>query len=262
MLSSCNEHPINVNHKHCIPCSNLVGALRTKATKTMAAMNFIKQIITGKPVDAHNHQQFIRFGKGVFENRAYLKVKDGKKLQVWSGFEYGNDFIRIIIDTNPEIQITGKIYAKEQMTESYLNNEEKKKGFFVYTINEHFTQDKAKQFFEKCKNTYLLTKVKAPNADLKVNATPHNPRGKYKEKFCTLKAENETKEAIQNEITWNLKGKVIEIKHAFTITEIEIPKGLENNAAKARLEAKRVGTLKRTIDVDGQITTEEYPFKG
>lgn len=226
-------------------------------------MNFVKQIMTENTVDAFNHLQFIRYGKGVFEGRAYYKIKNGAKLQMWCGFEFVPDILRCIIYTNDEIQVTGKIYAKEPMQETYLANEEKKKGFYIYTLNDHFTKEQAQNFYETCKGTYILAKITAKYAQLTVNAKPHNPRGSYKEKFCSLKAEGKTKEAILEEFVGDQKGiKEIEARHTFNITHIEVPSTLEKDPAKARILAKRVGIMERLLLCDGQESKTSHPFTG
>ncbi len=229
----------------------------------MEGINFIKQIITQDTVDKFNHTQFIRFGKGSYEGRGYYKIKNSANLQLWCGFEFVSDIIRVIINTNDEMQVTGKVYAKKQISKPYLANEEKKKGFYVYVINDHFTKEQAEDFYETCKDAYILAKVSAKHVELKVNATPHNPRGKYKEKFCTCKAQGPTKDALLEEFAWDNKDfKVLEAKHTMQITEIKVPKDCENDPAKARLEAKRVGTMQRVLNIDGTESINEHAFEG
>ncbi len=231
----------------------------------MEQVNFIKQIVLTKKTDELNHQQFIRYSKGVFENRGYYHLKsNGQKLTLFCGFELVNDIIALIIKNNEEIEVKGKIYAKEKLSAPYLANEEKKKGFFVYSINDHFMKEQAEEFYNLCKETYILVQLNAKDAELKTNAAPHNPRGKYKEKFCkVITTEGKTKAALLDALAWEYKdAKDIEAKHTFEITALKVSKETESDAAKARLGAKRVGVMRRHLILDGQETTKDILFEG
>ena len=242
----------------------MVGAYGRTTTKTMEKINFIKEIVLTKKTDGHNHQQFIRYSKGTFENRAYYHLKiSGQKLTVFCGFELVNDLIYMIIKNNEEIEVKGKVYAKEKLHALYLANEEKKKGFFIYTINDHLTKEQAEEFYETCKETYILVQIKAKDAELKANPKPHNPRGKYIEKFCKVITEGKIKAAILDALAWDCpQAKDIEARHTLAITTLNIPPGIENDTVQARLDAKRVGIMYRHLVVDGQETTKEFPFEG
>jgi hypothetical protein len=54
--------------------------------------------------------------------------------------------------------------------------------------------------------------------------------------------------------------KEIRITHRYAIKELIVPPEYATDYAKARIYAKRKGTLKRTVDLDGNKTQTEKEF--
>lgn len=224
-------------------------------------MSIIKNIFE-KRFGELEHLQFVRFGKGNYENRFYIKIKKGKTTKITSGFESVNDFIRIIANNiSSNATVKGKVYSKKDFKEGLFENKEKKKGFYVGAIDKELSPDQLKELYNEFKDEYLLLNIKSEDFNLKTNAAPHNPRGSYKEKFATL--ETVKFDQIKNDFLFDIPDnfKEIELKHDIVIKEIVIPEEYKNNAELARLHGKRKGNMIRKINLDGKEEKKELDFE-
>jgi len=206
------------------------------------------------------HLQFIRFSKGFFENRFYFKVKNGKKLKIFSGFENVNDLIKIIAENEKELlDIKGKVFSKKDF-HKFFENKERKKGFFVGEINKSISHLEFKELYDLFKDEYLLLNIKSNKFSLKTNSSLHNPKGTYKAKFAVL--ETSDIGCIKDEFLFDIDKnfKEIEIKHDILVTEIIIPDQYKDNPEEARINAKRKGKIVRKINLDGKEEQMEINF--
>lgn len=223
-------------------------------------MNFIQKIFENNN-DEYVHSQFVRFGIGDYYPRAVLTIKSGSTTKMKSGFEYGNDFVKFIIDhVTTDVEVKGKIYSKVDFTSELVETKEKKKGFFIGNINRKLTiKDLSKLHEQFYKEGYLLLNIKGENFDLKINQSPHNPRGSYKEDFCKFSLKGELAEKAVKEFAFDIdkEFKQAMIKHRFMIDDVKIPKEFENDMAIARLMAKRIGKIVRELSFDGEELKKE-----
>ena len=102
-------------------------------------MSFIKKIFNKKSDDSV-HRQFVRFGKGIYENRAVIKFQKGKEIKISSSFEYANDFVELIAELS-DAKFTGIILSKNSLEEFFESRnretlESKKAGVYVNSVNE------------------------------------------------------------------------------------------------------------------------------
>ena len=86
---------------------------------------FIKEIFNGNCERTHN--QFVRFGKGKFENRAVLNLQKTSKIKLRGSFEWANDFVEIASEL-ADIKFSGIILSKENLD---LGNEKNKSCFMI-----------------------------------------------------------------------------------------------------------------------------------
>ena len=81
-------------------------------------MNFIKKVFDGE-VDESVHQQFQKYSKGEFRNRALIKVKvSGKKYTILTSAEFANELVRINAEKLGEgrTMVTGAIVSTNDLT--------------------------------------------------------------------------------------------------------------------------------------------------
>ncbi len=230
------------------------------------AISFIRKIWL-KEADKRAHSQFVRFSKGIFENRAVISVKKGNAIKFNSTFEFANDLVFFVAGLT-DVNFSGIIYSKDDLEEIFMKNgvesdETKKKGLFVYIVEE--ISSKAIQEIED-KIYYMLLDVEAPGISLKTKKKLPKPgksgKEKVNDKFCILNMDLKFFPQLHEEFLFDLPEnfKKARISHTYKITGIILPKG-EKDFELMRLNALRKGKILRHAEVDGKIIQEEQDFE-
>lgn len=213
---------------------------------------FIKEIFNGNGERSHN--QFVRFGKGKFENRAVLKLQKTSKIKLRGSFEWANDFVEIASELT-DIKFSGIILSKEQLN---LGNEKKKSRVYSYEVS-NINSDKIKEIRNKIYT--MLLDGGGEGVTLKIKKKlpkPGKGEGKVDDKFCQLEADliywDKIKEAFMLP-----ECKKCRISHTFEITDIILLKD-EKDFEKIRILAKRKGRIIRNLEVDKKESKEEKEF--
>lgn len=215
-------------------------------------MTFIKEIFNGDISD-FSHKMFSRFGKGVFENRALVEIKRGKKFSVKTSFEYVNDLVKLIIDNcSGDVKVTGSIVGKDLSKELDLEAEHKKKmGICKAELKSVvLSKEKLQKLYDDYGDNYLLLNLDGGNCYLKCKQNLPKPgQNKLDDCFCRAGFEKD----LSSEFLWEKKDfKKGVVGHNFVIEGFVIPNEYKDDSAKARLFAKRKGKIIRMIDVDGK----------
>ena len=224
-------------------------------------MSFIKQIFENK-IDETLHKKFTRFNMGEYE-RAYINIKkSSKNFQIKTSFDFANDFIKLISENIKEpAEVSGKIIATknfEQDLDIAIQKYSKRGKLYTAEIKTILTPDHLKNLYNLFKNDFLLLSVKSKDYKLSTTAKSlPKPGGKIKPNFCkaTLPL------FLLKEFAFDVQNfKELTIKHIYKITEIEVPEQHKNDFEKARLHAKRKGTLIRILNIDGKEEKKEINF--
>lgn len=226
--------------------------------------NFIKNIAENN-IDEWTHHKFIRYSPGEFKKEEFIMNKGSNFIQIKAGFEYLDVILKLLADLVKEpVVLYGTIISAKDITQDLdeLGIEPSKVTGKKYIIEEELTPEKFKEFVEKlAEKTNLLLKLKSDKYSLSVKKSIPKP-GKILEKFLSAKFEKDDYNKLKEEFLFDAGDfKKAVIIHTYVITEIEIPKELENNPAEARLKAKRVGKIIRNINLDGKEEVKEYEFK-
>ncbi len=233
-------------------------------------MSFIKKIFK-KEIDDSVHQQFVRFGKGSYNDRAIIKFQKGKEIKINSTFEYANDFVELITEIAEKTIISGIVLSKENISNLLHQNnikgigEEKKGGlYFLNNIEEQELNNKQLKLLVK-ESYFTLLDIKADGIEFKCKKKlpkPGKSEGKADDKFCILKADlkywNKIRESFFSDVPENAKKCFA--KHTFEIREIIIPDG-EKDYEKIRLLSKRAGKIKRILEIDKKEEFRECEFE-
>lgn len=213
---------------------------------------FIKEIFNGNSEQTHN--QFVRFGKGKFSNRAVLNLQKTSKIKLRGSFEWVNDFVEITSELK-NIKFSGIILSKEKLD---LGNEKNKSGIYSYEVSD-IDSDKIKEIRNKAYT--ILLEGSGEGVVLKIKKKlpkPGKSEGKIDDKFCQLEADliywDKIKEAFMLP-----ECKKCRISHTFEITDIILPKD-EKDFEKIRVLAKRKGRIIRNLEVDKKEEKEEKEF--
>lgn len=231
-------------------------------------MNFIKKIAE-KNFDNSVHLQFQKFSRGVFKNRAILKVKKSKdKYTVNSSPEFSNEMVRMMagkIDSG-KVMVTGAIVSTLDLTGKIEFKEKKQfQGVKRYVIEKEMTKNEILSIMnESPKSFYGLSFVVNENNSLKIK--PKAPKsgkpGKGDEEpkadFCKLITNDSS--IGKGFVFENENFKEAEIKHDFVIEKIVMPETNEKDFAVIRELAKREGKIVRYSNIDGVKSAKEYPF--
>ena len=222
-------------------------------------MDFINKIFS-KQIDESVHEQFVRFGKGIFDGRAAIKLQRGKDIRVSSGFEYSKDFAETIAEMADRFSVSGTIVSREQIIE--LGTAKMKRGIFTYVISKEMSSKELKEILKKCK--YALLNISASGIMLKCKQKlpkPGKSKEKIDDKFCILNTElkywSQIKKMFFSDISDDVKK--VSAKHTIEVKNIKVPEGV-TDFEQMRLMAKREGKITRFLEIDKKETKGECEF--
>jgi len=237
-------------------------------------MNFIKRIFDGK-IDEFIHQQFQKFSKGEFGNRALIKAKNSSgKYSINTTQEFANELVRYLAEKleNNKTKITGVIVSTSNLKEepefrNILAHCEVKQfmGIKQFKINDEMSGKSLIYLLDKFPKAFFALSFKVGEDELKIKPkAPKSakPSTKTDEKinpdFCKLKTKD--KKVAESFVFEKPDFKLAEISHTFLITDLIMPKG-ETDFAKIREMSKRKGKIVRNAEIDGQKIVKEKEFE-
>lgn len=237
-------------------------------------MNFIKNAIDCK-YDELTHKQFRRFSKGTFEKRAMVEIKKSKNnYNIKTTFEYLDGILLYVSGHfNGKAEISGTIIGSSDLlakTSKFGLDGEAKNVMGVrklQLIPSKIDFLKLKDMLHDFKDEFLLLSLKFDNFELVSKENPPKP-GKSKSEdedkpvkinFCKLKTSDI---GLVKDLLFDFSGnfKQVIIDHSFIIEDFEIPKEYDDDAAKARSMAKRIGRIIRKLTIDGKLQEKTYSF--
>lgn len=232
--------------------------------------NSINKIFWGK-TDEEVRSEFIKFGRGIYENRYVIEVKKQKNLwSIKTSSEFANFFVRKILEgANEEIKIKGIIISTSNIEDDCqfeIENIKKYMGIKQAVINCSTEKNKILNLMNKHPRAFYALSFSANGNELKIKAKPPKS-GKPgtstkggnapKADFCSLKTSD--KEIVRDLVFDIEEFKEIKIKHTIEINEIEIPKNAET-PEETREKAVRRGKIKRFVNADGREQVREKEF--
>ncbi|MBS3071685.1 hypothetical protein J4408_01705 [Candidatus Pacearchaeota archaeon] len=211
--------------------------------------SFLKKI-TEKKQDFESKRYLIRFGKGDYKRRFLISFSKGSKIKIRGSFEWANDFVKFIRE-NKEITFSGKVLSKDKI--AGLDGR-KKGGVFAYeVINSNLKEFENPYFYlVDANDSEIVLKVK------KSLPKPGKNEEKIDDKFCSLDLDLKYWPKVKEFLFWDTPDcKEAKIEHELIITDIEMPKEL-NDPAKIRELAVRKGKMLRKITADKKESVKEY----
>lgn len=224
--------------------------------------------------DKQVHDQFVRFGKGVYENRAVLRMQRSTKIKLKGSFEWVNDFVVLVSELNENVRFSGVILNKEEIAELSEFPKKKKSGLVQYDVQDMESRQ-VREIEEKVYAMLLDVETADNTLSLKIKKKLPKPGkssgGKVDDKFCQLEAELRHWPIIK-EAFMLPECKKAKVSHIYNIGEIILPemggegeereeKTQEKDFAKIREMAKRKGRIIRKMEVDKQERREEKEFE-
>ena len=224
--------------------------------------NIIKKIFLGKAEngDGEVHSAFIKFGRGIFEDRYLIEGKRQKdKWAIKTSAEFANFFVkRCLENVEGEVEMKGIIVSTFDLRDKIDFEIEKVKNYMgikQIVINTVVEASKIISLMDEFPRAFFALSFKTNDCELKIKAKPPKsakPASKGeagpKANFCSLKTPNQD---IINDLFFDFPNfKEIKINHTITIEKINLPKG-EENPVKIRELSEREGIVKRIAIVDG-----------
>jgi len=229
--------------------------------------NVISKIFSGE-IDENVHNDFVKFGKGKFENKYLIEGK--KQTGKWSiktSAEFANYFVKNCLEDAEEISVKGAIISTLNIEEDIdfeIVGKKNYMGIKQLLINGVIESRKIIDLMEKYPRVFFALSFKTDKHELKIK--PKAPKsGKPSAKgesgpkadFCSLKTSDES---IVKDLFFDFPDfKEIKIKHVIEIKEIEIPSDVKD-PVEMREKAIRKGILKRIVEVDGVEKESEKEF--
>ncbi len=230
--------------------------------------DIFKKIFSGN-IDYSIHEEFIKFGKGRFENRYLLEGKKQKdKWRIKTSYEFTNYFVRRCLENQDKININGIIVCTQDLRNDIKFNIEKIKQFAgvkQYVIDTRVESSEILDLMKKYSRAFYALSFSTPKNELRIKAkTPMSAKpskkieGRLKANFCLLKTDDKN---IMEDLFFDFPDfKEIKIKHIIQIDSIEIPKDV-GDAIKMREMAKKKGRIIRDIEIDGRVEKKEKEFE-
>ena len=230
--------------------------------------NTINKIFSNQ-IDEEVHNEFVKFSRGVFENRYLIEGK--KQSDRWSiktSSEFANFFVKKGLEkANGKIKITGAIISTLDLSRDIDFEIRGNKGYMgikQLLIDSEIEAKNILNLMNKQPKVFYALSFSLPGYELKIKAkAPKSgkPSNKGddgpKADFCSLKTND--KNVVENLFFDFPDFKEIAIRHTLKINDIEIPKN-EKDPVKMRELAKRKGIIERIVKIDEKQEIREKDF--
>ena len=229
----------------------------------------VKNIFEGVS-DNEMHVNFLKFGRGEYENRYLIEgKKQAKKWAVKTSAEYANFLVRRCLEKiNGRVEIKGVIISTSDLKDK-IDFEIKKvsnfQGVKKNIIDTEIEPSQVLELIDKYPKVFFALSFSGEDFVLKIK--PKAPKsgkpGKDNEKpvvdFCSLKTNDKS---IIDELFFDIDNfKEVFINHTINVTDIIYPNNMgELKPTEIRELSKRKGVIKRVADVDGAEKISEAEF--
>lgn len=229
----------------------------------------VKKIFDGV-FDDVVHANFLKFGRGIYENRYLIEgKKQAKKWAVKTSAEYANFLVKRCLEKiDGSVEIKGVIVSTSDL-KNEINFDIKKvsnfQGVKKNIIDTSVEPLQILELIEKYPKVFFALSFKGEDFVLKIKAkAPSSAKpGKNGEKpvadFCSLKTEDKS---LVDELFFGVSDfKEVFINHIINVTDIIYPDNMNDlKPTEVRELSKRKGIIKRIAEVDGVEKISEANF--
>lgn len=233
-------------------------------------MSFVLESIMRKVSDPTVHDAFIKYSKGIFNQKYLVQSKKGKEgWAIKTSAEYVNSIIGAGLERiSGTVDVTGVIVATFNVAEEAGFPTEGLKQFMgikQVIVEGSIPAQKILALMQKQPRAFYALSFTFPGGSIKTKAkAPKSAKPSTKETteiapdFCTLKT---TDESLVAQILLDVpSAKTVTLSHSIAITSIELPKGI-TDPVQLREGSIRVGTIERTVIADDVTTKQSFPFR-
>jgi len=221
--------------------------------------------------DDEVHSDFLKFGKGEFQDKYLIEAKKQKdKWTIKTGSEFANHFVKMLLkDVSGTIPIRGVIVTTLKL-ENEIGFPIKKVGNFQgvrkIEIDTEVSPKEILGLIEKYPKIFFALSFSANGNELKIK--PKSPKSakpsgngdkEVKAEFCSLKTSDSF---FVKEIFFDFPDfKEISIRHIIKVNEVIYPANVTSlKPEEIRLQSKRKGVVVRNILIDGRNEVREAGF--
>jgi hypothetical protein len=200
-----------------------------------------------------------------------IRVKDSNgKFTIDTTAEYARELVRAMGEKlgSGKTQVTGALISALDLDGFKYESKTSAIGVRKYRIDREMAGNEIVEICDTVIKAFIGLSFKVGDDELKVkDKSPKSAKGassapkedaELKIDFCKLKT---TDRKLVDGLVFEpeAKGKKIEVKHDFIITDIVVPAELKNEKdfAKVREGALRKGKIIRYLDIDGKKTKKE-----
>lgn len=220
-------------------------------------MHYIRGLFEGK-VEDWVHERFVRYGRGGFEAAIFSVKKTGKGVKVSASWEYAGALVEVLAFAGGIIEVKGSVYARRDISGALkdflsVSKEKKKRGLYSADVSGELDADAFKGLSGMIPDALILADASCGRNRVKCKKKPPKPGSGLDESFCSADYVGELLGRLREEFLFDVAGEFTEARasHRYVIAELVAPAGV-SDPARIRVEAKRKGTIERTLVVDGR----------
>jgi len=224
-------------------------------------MDYIKDLFTGNPDQEHVHQKFVKYSKGMFIGPAIVVKKTASVMKISGSHEYVDAMVGLVLrNTQGVVSAAGNVFSKSGIETDLAAKSKKRMGVYNTEIKGEANVKALLGLYEQNPEATFYLDLETGKAKLKTKKKPPKPSSSRDEEFFSATLDASFAGALAEDICFDCEKKdwkELRISHTYRIDEFVIPDECRNDAAKARLSAKRKGTVRRKIEIDGAATETE-----
>lgn len=238
-------------------------------------MNSTINKIFNNNIDDGAHYDFVKFGKGVFNDKFLVDAKKqkGEVYSIKTSYEFANFLVRLCaqegLRTDVPVEVSGVVVSTRNLKDDLPFEIDKIKQFAGVKqaiIKSQIKPSMIISALDKLPKAFFALSFNTPTSQLKIKAkAPKSakPSAKGEAKpsadFCSIKTTN--KEII-HDLLFDIKDKEfssVSIAHSFEINKINVPKGI-SDPVEMREKSVRQGTIKRRVILGEDVFEENKDF--
>ncbi len=231
--------------------------------------NVFKKIFEGK-IDGDVHNEFVKFSRGVFNNKYLIEGKRQKdKFAIKTGYEFANYFVRKCLEKiNGEVDVKGVMVTTLNLNSDIkfaISNIKQFAGVKQYMIDCKVNSMDVLGLMDKYPRVFYALSFSTADCELKIKAKvpksgkPSNKNeSEPKADFCSLKTNDV--ELVKDLFFDFPDFKDIRVKHTIQIDSVILPPD-EKDPVKIREMARKKGKVIRIIKIDGREEKREKEFE-
>ncbi len=230
-------------------------------------MNFLRDIFEDKQDQEYIHHKFVKYGRGEHAGPVAVIKKTHGVIKINASGDYANILGAILLKSSDcDVAAKGNIIAPEDLSEKLdasgieVTKTRKKKKTTVHAIKYMGPAETLLEAYVQHPEATFLLDLKSGKNTLKTKNTPPKLGSKINDSFCKTTINVSAEEYMLEELCFGTEiehYEEIKISHSYSIQGFMIPEQYKNNPLMTRIHAKRKGTIKRTVEVDGSASGQE-----